>query len=95
MHEAASGQDSFKLTITSKNLILVYKNSGSPEFGKADILVDGKLVITADPHENNWTHCNPVILYQNELNLEHVIEIRMSAGDEDKCFTILGFGYNV
>ncbi|WP_379147402.1 SGNH/GDSL hydrolase family protein [Paenibacillus sp. sgz500992] len=95
MHEAASGQDSFKLTITSKNLILVYKDSGSPEFGKADILVDGKLVVTADPHENNWTHCNPVILYQNELNLEHVIEIRMAAGDEDKCFTILGFGYNV
>lgn len=75
--------------------LLDRKSHTGPEFGKADILVDGKLVVTADPYTNNWTHCNPVILYQNELNLEHVIEIRMAAGDEDKCFTILGFGYNV
>ncbi len=94
MHTAPSGQDSFKLTITSKNLILVYKDSGSPGFGNADIYVDGRLKLTADPHENNWTHCNPVILYQHEHSQEHVIEIRMAREDQDKCFTILGFGYN-
>lgn len=93
MHSAASGEQSFKLTITSKNLILVYKDSGSTEFGKADIYVDGKLLLTADPHVNNWTHCNPVILYQNEVSREHQVEIRMAPGDQDKCFTILGFGY--
>ncbi|MHA6529506.1 SGNH/GDSL hydrolase family protein [Paenibacillus sp. BAC0078] len=94
LHTASSGQISFKLTITSKNLILVYKDSGSPEFGKADIFVDGKLVLTADPHVNNWTHCNPVILYQHKHSQKHVIEIKMAAEDQDKCFTILGFGYN-
>ncbi|WP_083611927.1 SGNH/GDSL hydrolase family protein [Paenibacillus sp. P32E] len=94
MHTAASGPDSFKLSITSRNLILVYKDSGSSEFGKAEIFVDGKLAVTADPHENNWTHCNPVILYQNEHSQEHVIEIQMAPEDQDKCFTILGFGYN-
>ncbi|MNO34570.1 hypothetical protein D3C76_246070 [compost metagenome] len=94
MHTASSGPDSFKLTITSRNLILVYKDSGSPGFGKADVYVDGQLRLTADPHENNWTHCNPVILYQNEYNQEHVVEIRMAPEDQDKCFTILGFGYN-
>lgn len=94
MHSASSGEHSFKLTITSKNLILVYKDSGSSEFGKANIYVDGCLVVTADPHENNWTHCNPVILYQNEASGEHQIEIRMVPEDQDKSFTILGFGYN-
>ncbi|MEK4187517.1 SGNH/GDSL hydrolase family protein [Paenibacillus sp. FSL L8-0494] len=95
MHSASSGEHSFKLTITSKNLILVYKDSGSSEFGKANIYVDGCLVVTADPHENNWTHCNPVILYQNEVSGEHQVEIRMVPEDQDKSFTILGFGYNV
>ncbi|ASA20784.1 SGNH/GDSL hydrolase family protein [Paenibacillus donghaensis] len=94
MHSAASGEEPFKLTITSKNLILVYKDSGSSEFGKADIYVDGKLLLTADPHVNNWTHCNPVILYQNKVSREHQIEISMAPEDRDKCFTILGFGYN-
>ncbi|MNO33568.1 hypothetical protein D3C76_235790 [compost metagenome] len=95
MHSRASGEQNFKLTITSKNLILVYKDSGSSAFGKADIFVDDLLVVTADPHVNNWTHCNPVILYQNEVSCEHQIEIRMVPEDQDKCFTILGFGYTV
>jgi len=95
MHSRASGEESFKLTITSKNLILVYKDSGSSEFGKADIFVDGSLAVTADPHVNNWTHCNPVILYQNEASSEHQIEIKMVPEDQDKCFTILGFGYTL
>lgn len=94
MHSAASGEQSFKLTISSKNLILVFKDSGSSEFGKADIFVDGILVVTADPHVNNWTHCNPVILYQYEVSREHQVEIKMAPEDQDKCFTILGFGYN-
>lgn len=93
MHSAASGPASFKLTLTSRILVLIFKDSGSPGFGKAEIVVDGTLKLTADPHENNWTHCNPVILYQHEVSREHVIEIRMAPGDQDKCFTILGFGY--
>jgi hypothetical protein len=72
----------------------VYKDSGSSEFGKADIFVDGQYVKTADPHVNNWTHCNAVILYQEEVCREHLVEIKMVTEDEDKCFTILGFGYN-
>ncbi|MFD1909161.1 hypothetical protein ACFTAO_06620 [Paenibacillus rhizoplanae] len=64
MHTAESGEDSFRLAITSKNLILVFKDSGSPDVGKAEVYVDGKLVLTADPHVNSWTHCNAVILYK-------------------------------
>ncbi|WP_246188008.1 SGNH/GDSL hydrolase family protein [Paenibacillus tengchongensis] len=93
MHTPASGGESFSLTINARNLILVYKDSGSPEFGRADIYVDGNFVRTADPHENNWTHCNPLILFQHRDRREHRIEIRMTPGEEEKCFTILGFGY--
>nr|WP_150268104.1 SGNH/GDSL hydrolase family protein [Paenibacillus tepidiphilus] len=93
MHTPVSGRDSFKLTISARNLVLVYKDSGSTAFGRADIYVDGVLFRTADPHENNWTHCNPLILFQHKERREHRIEIRMAPGEEEKCFTILGFGY--
>lgn len=94
-HTASSGEESFKLRMTSRNLILVFKDSGSAEVGKAEVLVDGQPVLTADPHVNNWTHCNAVILYREEQSREHVVEIRMAEGDQNKSFTILGFGYTV
>ncbi|WFB55680.1 SGNH/GDSL hydrolase family protein [Paenibacillus sp. BR1-192] len=93
MHTADSGKHSFKMTIRSKSLILVYKDSGSRAFGTANIWVDRKLKKTADPHEVNWTHCSAVILYNESKSEEHVVEIQMAEGHEDKRFTILGFGY--
>jgi hypothetical protein len=95
LRTAASGNESFKMTINSRSLILVFKDSGDSEFGKADIFVDGEHIKTADPHEVNWTHCNAVILYQENVCREHQVEIRMASNNEDKCFTILGFGYTL
>jgi hypothetical protein len=95
MHTASSGNESFKMTINSRSLILVFKDSGNSEFGIADIYVDGQQIITADPHEVNWTHCNAVILYQEKACREHQVEIKMASNHEDKSFTILGFGYTL
>lgn len=95
MHSVATGNESFKMTINSKSLILVFKDSGSSEFGTAEVYVDGQLKLIADPHEVNWTHCNAVILYQENVCREHKVEIKMGYNNEDKCFTILGFGYTL
>ncbi|OWA37313.1 acyl-CoA thioesterase [Saccharibacillus sp. O16] len=83
----------FRLKIRSRNLLLIFKDSGSPEFGRAEVYVDGRLHKVADPHLNNWTHCNTVILFQEQAAAEHEIEIRMASGDEQLTFTVLGFGY--
>ncbi|AIQ46630.1 acyl-CoA thioesterase [Paenibacillus sp. FSL R7-0273] len=93
MRLAEAGGEPFRLTITSRILILVFKDSGSASFGSADVRVDGRPVLTADPHVNNWTHCNAVLLYHQQTSSEHTVEITMADGDQDKCFTILGFGY--
>jgi len=95
MYTSSSRKESFRMTIKCSSLILVFKDSGSNTFGTADIFVDGKRAKTADPHENNWTHCNPVILFQNEDCEEHIVEIKMASDNEDKSFTILGFGYTL
>lgn len=83
----------FELKIYCKALLLIYKDSGDMAVGKADVIVDGKKILTADPHINGWVHCNPVILFREKSAEEHIVRIRMAEGDEDKSFTILGFGY--
>ncbi|MFY9505760.1 MAG: cation diffusion facilitator family transporter [Caldicoprobacterales bacterium] len=93
MHIPGTGNKSFTIKIKSKSLILVYKDSDKSNFGKADIIIDGQYVRTEDPHINNWTHCNAVILYKDTECKEHTVEIKMAEADQDKFFTILGFGY--
>lgn len=94
LHTPESGDASFNLTVESKSLLLVYKDTGSMEFGKAEIYVDGNYFLTIDPKIVGWTHCNAVILYQNDTVMKHQVEIKMSEDSRDKYFTILGFGYN-
>ena len=84
--------ESFKMAAICRKLLLIFKDSDKGEFGTAKILVDGKVVRDADPHVNNWTHCNAVVILNGEKSCRHEIEVRMKPGMEDKKFTILGFG---
>ena len=91
--ECCQEQDSFRMTIECKDLLLVYKDSGDPSFGTAEVLVDGIVTRTINPLEVGWNHCNAVIVYSGEACGQHAVEIRMAEGEEGKKFTILGFGY--
>lgn len=93
MHTTESGSDSFIMTLHSKSLLLIYKNSGRDDFGNADIWIDGKLVKVAESQTVKWTRCHAIILYREMHSREHVVEIRMATGHESKQFTILGFGF--
>ncbi len=86
------GNEPFTAKINCKSLLIVSKDSGSPEYGKATVTVDGKEVLTIDPRAVGWTHCTPQIILQGEESAEHVVEVKMIPGDEDKKLTILGFG---
>ena len=83
----------FVMDITCTSLLLVFKDSGSIDAGCAEVWVDDEKAFVADPHINGWIHCNAVICFCNKKSGEHHVEIRMAEGDEDKEFTILGFGY--
>lgn len=87
------GGGPFVLELFCKALVLVFKDSGEVKAGRAEIFVDGVKKLTADPHINGWIHCNPVILILEQEAKKHVVQIRMAAGEEEKVFTILGFGY--
>ena len=87
-----SGVEPFKMTITCKRLLLIFKDSAAASHGTAEAYVDGRKVMDADPHVNGWTHCNAVILVNETESRKREVLIKMKDGSENKKFTILGFG---
>ena len=91
MHK--SGSKPFVIDIVSTALLIVEKDSADPATGIAEIRVDGELVRSINPREVGWNHCNALICFRGKEKKEHHVEISMQPGDEEKQFTILGFGY--
>ena len=81
------------MKINCKALLFVGKDSGDIHSGKVVVSVDGEEKLTFDPRAVGWTHCSPYILFTEEESKEHLIEVSVLPGDEDKKVTILGFGF--
>lgn len=88
-----SGQKPFVLDIVCSALMIVEKDTADSDAGIVEITVDGEKVREIDPREVGWTHCNALICFRGREKKEHHVEISMKPGDEEKWFTILGFGY--
>lgn len=86
------GAEPFVMEVCCTSLVMVNKDSGAPNAGCAQVFVDGEAVLLADPKINGWIHCNPLICFQNRERRTWRVEVRMQPGDENKEFTILGFG---
>lgn len=93
MHTASAGKAPFRMTLQAKRLIMVFKDSGSDEFGTANVRVNGAFVRTADPHQVHWTRCHAMLICDEEETEERTVEISMADHHGDRSFTILGFGY--
>lgn len=86
------GEEPFSVKIFCKGLLIVSKDTGSVDGGKAKVYVDGREALTLDPRAVGWTHCTPQIILQEDEAKEHLIEVKMLPEDADKKLTILGFG---
>ena len=82
----------FRVKLPFRRALLVFKDSGDPAFGRAEVFVDGEKKLLADPLLAGWNHCNAAIIWNGESEETHTVEIRMAKGQEEKKFTILGFG---
>lgn len=92
MYRGAEGGSPFAMDITCESLLLVYKDSADNQVGCAEVWVDGEKVLFADPHINGWNHCNALICFRERERKSYHVEVRMVPGQEDKDFTILGWG---
>ena len=88
----------FKMEITCKNLVFVYKvqASGSYEkFGQAEVIVDGRVVATYDGGKaGGWNNCEPNIIIDEPTASKHTVMVRMAKGSEKLGFTIVAMGYS-
>lgn len=87
-----AGNEPFVAEITCRKLVLEFKDSGDHAFGKALVTIDGEKSRILDPLEAGWTHCHTALLFNRQETAPHRVEITMAPGEEDKTFTILGFG---
>lgn len=94
MHTADGGTDSFKVELTCKNIMLSYKFSNSPTFGKVSVYVDGQFAGILNGYlKGGWNNIETVLLLDEDTSAPHVLEIKPCEGHETKNFTILGIGY--
>ncbi|MBR6358182.1 MAG: SGNH/GDSL hydrolase family protein, partial [Lachnospiraceae bacterium] len=87
-----SGNKGFRLKIRCSKLFIIFKDSSSPEFGNAEILDNDKILFTMNSRNVGWTHCHAKLVFNEAETADHEVVIRMAEGDENKRFTILGFG---
>ena len=88
-----AGERPFAMDIICKALFLIFKDSPSCDAGKARVYVDGERICTLDPREVGWIHCHAKLIFNDRESRIHKVEVKMEEGQEEKQFTILGFGY--
>ena len=94
MHLPEAGDETLCLELTCKNLLLTYKLSSSQNFGKASIYIDGQLVRELNGHVNGgWNNTETVLLLDEDTATSHKLEMKMSEGQSQQYFTVLGIGY--
>ncbi len=90
-----SSSQAFKMELSCKSLIMVYKNANNTSFGKYEVYIDGKLQNTYAGHEEGgWNNCMVVMIIDEASSAKHTVEIKPAAAEEEKAFTILAFGYS-
>ena len=94
MHGEESGSEPFVAKLNCRNILLNYKTSNKNSFGKASVYIDGEFVVELPGYcEDGWNNSNIALLLDEQTTREHVLEIRMSEGEEQKKFTIQCIGY--
>lgn len=89
--------ESFKMEITCKNLVFIWKNQSGgafEKFGKADVYVDTLKVATFDGgKQGGWNNNEPNIIIDTPTAKKHIVEVKMAPGSEKLGFTIITMGY--
>ena len=94
VHKPGDSNESLRFKITCKSLFVIYKESNNTAEGKAELYVDGMKRITMQGYNSTgWDNPATLIVFQDNKVKEHFIEVKMNYGEQQKEFTLLGFGY--
>jgi lysophospholipase L1-like esterase len=94
IHRPSPDNKCFLLKISCRSFFVIYKEDNNINEGNAQVYIDGSLRCTLSGYRTfGWGNPVSQIILKEEAAAKHLIEIKMAPGDEDKSFTILGFGY--
>lgn len=85
--------EGMKFIFNGNTLFLTYKTVSTGNYGTAEIYVDGEFVMHLNGlTKDGWNNPTTELIYSEKESEEHIVEIRMQAGDEEKQFDLLAIG---
>lgn len=92
-HFETDPAEPLRITGKFKKLLIAWRATAEDRFGTAEIVVDGKVKRTLTGGEGKWGQSEVVMIWDSRTDAEdHVLEIRMAEGAQDKRFTITAIG---
>lgn len=94
-HNSYSENESFRMKLNCKNLFAAFKESNTFIVGNAEVYIDGSYQCTLNGYRMfAWDNSTAKLIFSEDECKEHLIEVRMASGDEEKEFSLLAFGYS-
>ena len=85
-HGTSSGTDPMKVTGIFRKCLIAWKAAAEDTYGTAEILVDGKIVMTLKGGPGKWNQSEIVVPLDEPEAGEHTVEVRVT--EKSKKFTI-------
>lgn len=93
-HAPNGSQDPITFTASFKNMLISYRTVSGGNYGTAEVYIDGEKVQTLNAVVSGaWGQSETRLVFSAAPAKEHVVEIRMAEGSENKRFTITGIAF--
>ena len=89
-HNVKDPMDPLTVRGVFRKCLVAWKATNSTSFGAAEILIDGRVVMTVKGGEGKWGQSEVVLVLDEKEAAEHTLEIRVT--EEGKAFTVTAIG---
>ena len=89
-HNVKDSMDPLTVRGVFRKCLVAWKATNSTSFGAAEILIDGRVVMTVKGGEGKWGQSEVVLVLDEKEAAEHTLEIRVT--EEGKAFTVTAIG---
>ena len=91
-HNAGDSDEPLRVTGTFKKLLVAWRAMSGKDYGRAEVVVDGKVRATLEGGDGKWGQSEVILAFDGKEAAEHTVEIRMAEGSENKKFTVTCLG---
>ena len=89
-HDSGDPMEPLRISGMFRKCLVAWRATDDPAFGKAEVVMDGRTVMTLEGGEGKWGQSEVVLALDDSEAAEHTLEIRVT--EEGKKFTITAVG---